>query len=164
MKACSLRKGIAPLILNLGTRLRKVVRFTYSGFTPGTEPLVPSELKVWWTEERVRTAISTEKKNIIPLPRIKPQFLRMSSALTCTYYGVTDTESIGQLGSSSKPFCLYLGEAHSNLGREIGYPEVLHVFIQSHPLPNSVQLLTHQASRHLELRSLPSQSCTISIN
>ena len=112
-----------------------MVNFTYKGFTPGTEPLVPSDPKVWWTAERVRTTTSTEK-----ISYLCRESNRNSSDCParlfgrCTYYGVT---LIRKISSNLAPFCLYLGATHSNLGREIDYPEVLRIFCSVPPSSKS---------------------------
>jgi len=55
--------GVAPFILNLGTRLRRVVNFTPWPPYPQEGMPVPIDYKAGWAPQSVWTILKEEEKN-----------------------------------------------------------------------------------------------------
>ena len=66
-------KGKAPLILNLSTRWKWVVRFTPGRFTPGKEPRCPMNTKLGGSQSR--SGRFRKQVNLFPLLSIELRFL-----------------------------------------------------------------------------------------
>jgi hypothetical protein len=75
MKAYWVKEGIAPWILDLGTRRRWVVSFT-------PRPLYPQEKNPWYPLDRrlggfqSRSGRGAEEKNSQPLPGLEPPIIQ----------------------------------------------------------------------------------------
>jgi hypothetical protein len=66
-----------PLVLNLGTRWRRVVNFTPRQLYPRKRTPVPIEQEAWGGFQS--RSVRFGEKNLSPLPEIKPQFLELKS-------------------------------------------------------------------------------------
>jgi hypothetical protein len=86
MKAYWGSGGMAPRILDIGTRWRWVVSFTHRPlFPPGKEPLVPLDKRLGESQSWSRRC--GEEINSQPLPGLDLQIIRLSDKKTSTLLG-----------------------------------------------------------------------------